>query len=149
MLHCLWEPALHSPVAPIAARILSSNVGERGPCANVKCGNYLAILMLYDIIHNHRNRVNLMVVEGLAIIRRQYTSYKSNIIRSETGPPGRVSQYNRSFLSKKILKTKFTKCRQICSGLTVLTHWAQTKCLPFCRRDVQMNILEWNMFVRI
>ena len=149
MLHCLWGPALHSPVAPIAARILSSNVGERGPCANAKCGNDLAMRMLYDTIHNHRNRVNLMVVEGLAIIRRQYTSYKSNIITSETGLPGGVSQYNRSFLSKKLLKIKSTKCQQICSGRTVLTQWVQTKCLSFCRRDVQMNILEWNMFARI
>ena len=32
-------PALRSPVAPIAARILSSNAGERGPRANAECGN--------------------------------------------------------------------------------------------------------------
>ena len=34
-------PALRSPVAPIAARILSSNAGERGPRANAECGNSL------------------------------------------------------------------------------------------------------------
>ena len=33
-------PALRSPVAPIAARILSSNAGERGPRANAECGNW-------------------------------------------------------------------------------------------------------------
>ena len=32
-------PALGSPVAPIAARILSSNAGERGLRANAECGN--------------------------------------------------------------------------------------------------------------
>ena len=33
-------PPLRSPVAPIAARILSSNAGERGgPRANAECGN--------------------------------------------------------------------------------------------------------------
>ena len=31
---------LRSPVAPIDARILSSNAGERGPRANAECGNY-------------------------------------------------------------------------------------------------------------
>ena len=39
MLYCVWGPALHS-VAPIAARILSSNAGERGPRANAECGNW-------------------------------------------------------------------------------------------------------------
>ena len=39
MLHCVWGPALHSPVAPITARILSSNAGERHPRANAKCEN--------------------------------------------------------------------------------------------------------------
>ena len=32
-------PALHSSVAPIAARILSSDAEEHGPRANAKCGN--------------------------------------------------------------------------------------------------------------
>ena len=32
-------PALHPPVAPIAARIPSSNTGERGPHTIAKCGN--------------------------------------------------------------------------------------------------------------
>ena len=32
-------PALRSPVAPIAVRILSSNAWERGPRANAECGN--------------------------------------------------------------------------------------------------------------
>ena len=36
-------PALRSPVAPIAARILSSNAGERGPRANAECGNWLCL----------------------------------------------------------------------------------------------------------
>ena len=46
MLHCVWRPAPHSPVAPIAARILSSNTGERRPRMNVECGNsYMAELM--------------------------------------------------------------------------------------------------------
>ena len=35
-------PALHSPVAPRAARIISSNTGERGPRANAECGNSFA-----------------------------------------------------------------------------------------------------------
>ena len=32
-------PEIASPLAPIAARILSSNAGERGPRMNAKCGN--------------------------------------------------------------------------------------------------------------
>ena len=39
MLHCVWGPALHSPVAPIATDILSSNAGERDPRPNAKCEN--------------------------------------------------------------------------------------------------------------
>ena len=30
---------MHSPVAPVAARILSSNAEERGPRSNAKFGN--------------------------------------------------------------------------------------------------------------
>ena len=41
MLHCVWGPALHSPVASIATRILSSNAGERGPHMNDECGKSL------------------------------------------------------------------------------------------------------------
>ena len=37
MLHYAYGPAQHSRVAPIAARILSSNAGERGPRANAEC----------------------------------------------------------------------------------------------------------------
>ena len=36
-------PVLHIPVAPIAARILSSNAGERGPRTIVKCGNLFLV----------------------------------------------------------------------------------------------------------
>ena len=39
MLHYAQGPAQHSPVAPIAARIPSSNAGERGPRANAECEN--------------------------------------------------------------------------------------------------------------
>ena len=39
MLHYALGPAQHSRVAPIAARIPSSNTGERGPRANAECGN--------------------------------------------------------------------------------------------------------------
>ena len=46
MIHCVWGPALHSPVAPIATRIVSFNAGERGPSANAKCGNYIKVLKL-------------------------------------------------------------------------------------------------------
>ena len=40
MLQCALGPALLSPVTPIAARIPSSNAGERGPRMNAECGNY-------------------------------------------------------------------------------------------------------------
>ena len=46
MLHYAYGPAQHSRVAPIAARILSSNAGERGPRTNAECGNYLFMLGL-------------------------------------------------------------------------------------------------------
>ena len=39
-------PALRSPVAPVAARILSSNAGERDPRANAKCGNSLPSIFI-------------------------------------------------------------------------------------------------------
>ena len=43
MPHWLWGlPTLRSPVAPIAARILSSNAGEHGPHANAECGNWIS-----------------------------------------------------------------------------------------------------------
>ena len=38
MLH--YGPSQRSRVAPIAARIPSSNEGERGPRANAECGNF-------------------------------------------------------------------------------------------------------------
>ena len=38
MLHYAG-PSQRSRVAPIAARIPSSNAGERGPRANAECGN--------------------------------------------------------------------------------------------------------------
>ena len=47
MLHYAWGPAQHSRVAPIAARIPSSNAGERGPRANVECGNNQASISCY------------------------------------------------------------------------------------------------------
>ena len=39
MQHYAWGPAQHSRVAPIAARIPSSDTRERGPRANAECGN--------------------------------------------------------------------------------------------------------------
>ena len=51
MLYRVWGPALHSPVAPIPACILSSNTGERGPPTITKCGN-LANLFLH-LFSNH------------------------------------------------------------------------------------------------
>ena len=46
MLHYVSGPAQHSPVAPIAARIPSSNT-EHGPRANAECGNWYFHLVLY------------------------------------------------------------------------------------------------------
>ena len=44
MLHYALGPAQHSPRgAPIAARIPSSDAGERGPRANAECGNWYLI----------------------------------------------------------------------------------------------------------
>ena len=40
MLHCVWRPALHSLIAPLAAHILSSNAGERDTRTNAICGNF-------------------------------------------------------------------------------------------------------------
>ena len=52
MLQWAWGPALLSPVAHIAARIPSSNTGERGPRMNAECGNYLS---KYDKSHGIQN----------------------------------------------------------------------------------------------
>ena len=54
MIHMpLWVwgglPALHSPVAPIAARILSSNAGERSPGPNAECGNCHSNCKSYEL----------------------------------------------------------------------------------------------------
>ena len=43
-------PALRSPVAPIAARILSSNAGERDPRANAECGNWRPSSILTSLV---------------------------------------------------------------------------------------------------
>ena len=50
-MHCFrellgMEQALHSPAAPTVARILSSNVGQRGPRTNAKCGNWIIVSSL-------------------------------------------------------------------------------------------------------
>ena len=44
------EPAQHSRVAPIAARIPSSNAGERGPRANAEIGNYVVYFFIQKYI---------------------------------------------------------------------------------------------------
>ena len=41
MIHCACGPALHSPVAPKAACIISSHTGDRGRRSNAKYRDFI------------------------------------------------------------------------------------------------------------
>ena len=91
MLHSVWGPALHSPIAPIDAHILSPNVGERGP--NTKCGNctknYGAWLLLRahtKVIYNlsRSMRIFFTLISMVGCIERLVHSYEDTYIHTTT-----------------------------------------------------------------
>ena len=62
-------PAMRFPVAPIAARILSSNAGERGPRVNAECGNYDLFLSLSSSVI----LVSYTLSREYRVVRNQYS----------------------------------------------------------------------------